>query len=646
MKIYGLIIVSGIIASCVDRFATKSNKKSILLSVTIYSLIFYYFISLVRTISGNGNDFLSFSFYGKGVRGYFKATILIIVVYAIHNALHRIKGEVYDSYVERWAGIFVVIVSLYTVIVGQQKLIVTTIVGVASLALALIGKRFENVSDFKISIKDKYISFGAVLFTFSLLFFIVGPSELYAYNSSDFIYTYSDFILLLVIGSLLFIMVSTIIISNLVSDRCFAVTLSIIFTYCILTYIQSMFLNGRLNEIDGSVQEWSITTKTYNIVIWLLIIAILLVLFKKIKAEKIVNLCKGVSIILGLVQLVTFVFLLFTIGKSDEKTKQILWEDKLTISQNNNAIIFILDAYDVQMMDKVLENDSTYLEPLHDFVYFNNMESVYTATDGSLPYLLTGKGEEDGDFYTDTHFLQDIVSRGYDINILTDGKYVEELEEGIISNYSDDWYCDLDLEKTMDVFSGTMRYKGMPYILKDYFKYESFYFTNVIADTNIYVMGTDDVFDDMVIDDGLDESCNNNALRIYHLYGAHAPYFMDENGDLDYDANDPIAQWKGCLKIVYDYIEELKKVDKYNDSTIIIMADHGINRSQRSALDNLGIAYDKDKSNPIFFIKRSYQSGDELSIDSKKVSHRQFFDTFMQAIDPTWTNQYSGTVWE
>ena len=32
-------------------------------------------------------------------------------------------------------------------------------------------------------------------------------------------------------------------------------------------------------------------------------------------------------------------------------------------------------------------------------------------------------------------------------------------------------------------------------------------------------------------------------MHIYHLYGAHSPYYLTEDATLDYNTN-PIAQWK------------------------------------------------------------------------------------------------------
>jgi len=652
IKIYGLIVLFGYISATIDRFILKKKNQNALLVGAIYCALYYYVVVLFRTITGNGHDYLSFSFHGKTLQGYVKVAFLLVAVYVLTVVIESLLKEKYRIILEHTVGWFAVFNTLHIVLINQPSMMRISILGVISLVLALFDifvLKKNNTLELNLSIektKKHCRALGSVLTLYALLFYIVGPSELYAYNSEDFMYSYGDFAPLLIIGGLLIVFFTTVLISNLASEKVFGATTFVIFTYIFASYVQSMFLNGQMNEIDGSVQTWSRQSIIINIIIWSVIIVLCLALYIILKKDKALDIIKTISIILGLVQIVTYIFLMLTTNMVSAKTKQLLEDDVFTLSKNDNVIIFILDAYDIQMMDKVLEKDATYLEPLHDFTFYNNMTSMYGATDGSLPYLLTGIETDRSDNYESTHFLDDIKDNNYDIRILSERKYVDRVREGVISNYSDKGYYELDMEKTLNAFSNTMRYKGMPYLLKDSYKYESYHLTNIITDTNAYIYGTDNKFDDLLLENGVSKDLNANALRIYHLYGAHAPYFLDENGDINYDANDPIAQWKGCLKIVYDYLDALKKAGLYDNSTVIIMADHGLNRSQRSALDSLGMEYDAGNSNPIFFIKRQNQHQNNLIIDEQSTSHEKFFDTIMKCVDSDWNNQYSGAVWE
>ena len=270
--------------------------------------------------------------------------------------------------------------------------------------------------------------------------------------------------------------------------------------------------------------------------------------------------------------------------------------------------------------------------------------------------MLTGgnKGELDIDdksgtytWYDDDCFLRDIASYGYDIRILTEKKYVDKFSApNPVTNYKADSRCLLDTEKTMAHFADAIRYRNMPFMFKSLFRYGMYDFIDVISDTNIYRMGTDDKIDNMVEEQGLKNYGGDKAYRFYHMYGAHAPYYMTENAGMDYSSCDPMAQFKGSLKVVYDYLKELKKAGLYDESTIIITADHGLNPGQVDALNDAGLSCDASKSNPIFFIKLKEEQHEELETDSKTLSHDQFFDTVMKCIDPDWNNKYYGTIWE
>ena len=54
------------------------------------------------------------------------------------------------------------------------------------------------------------------------------------------------------------------------------------------------------------------------------------------------------------------------------------------------------------------------------------------------------------------------------------------------------------------------------------------------------------------------------------------------------------------------------------------MADHGLNRSQREAMDERNIEVTGD-SNPIFFIKHAGESHDKLVVDDSAITHDDFF---------------------
>lgn len=408
-----------------------------------------------------------------------------------------------------------------------------------------------------------------------------------------------------------------------------------------------MALNGAMNEIDGVSQSWDTQTILINLSIWIVLAVTLFVLSFKVKKADMVYV--GITCYLTAIQIITLVYLVFSSNVLDMKQRQLVEDNVLSVSGNNNVIVFMLDAYDVQMLQKVLEDDPSYLQPLHDFTYYNSMKSRYGATDGSLPYLLTGCIAEEGkpetaDIYANSTFLKDIRDNDYSIKMLTEAKYVEPFQDNPIDNYVNTYENRLDFGKTVSQMSRCIRYRNVLFALKSFYQYESYSLTNIIEETNVYLFGTDADFYEKVDTNGItiDESITN-AMRVYHLYGAHSPYFLTENAELDYNSN-PIAQWRGSLKIVYRYLEQLKEKGLYDNATVIVMADHGLNKTQRIAMDEWNISVN-DNSNPIFFIKRSKEQHTKLIINNREVSHDDFFATVIKSIDEN-NNNYGKAIWE
>ena len=651
LKIYGLIILIAVIATLTDRFVFKKKEK-MLVSVAVYGALFYWVVSVIRTLSGSGYNFVSYTFFGKELRGYIKVTVLLLAVYAGNTVLSLLIKEKYDRFVNYWAGYFAVAASLYVVLITQLQMRITLRLGLVAAVAAIITlllKKDVDIADKK----QRYILTTSQLLLFAILYYIVGPLELYAYNADDFLYGFADFYPLLIAGSLIFVVTVTVLVTEFVPEIVYKIYVLIVGAYGIIGYVQSFILNGKMTSLDGSEQVWSTGKIVINIIIWIVLVAVLAVIAFKVKIWN--KIFIGAAGYIVLIQLFTLVFIFLTTDVTSARTMQITEKDSFTVSSDENVIVFLLDAYDTQFVEMVLEDEPDYLAPLKDFTYYNNMESRYYYTDFSLPFLLnapkqdslnvTDKSETEA-WYQGSHFLSDISGAGYDINILTERKYIKNIEEGLVSNYTDDGYCILDAEKTMAAFANAMRYKNMPFAIKGIYRYEVFDLFDAIAETNIYRMGTDDVIDKLIKEGGLNVMDDKKAFRFYHLYGAHAPYYLTENNEMDYSSCNPRAQFRGCLLTVYDYMDKLKEDGLYDNSTIIIMADHGLNPGQVDALTAAGETCNADKSNPIFFIKEKGEVKDSMAVDSKETSHDMFFDTIMKCINPDHNNEYYGSVWD
>ncbi|MEG1995935.1 MAG: hypothetical protein RR036_00340, partial [Oscillospiraceae bacterium] len=88
--------------------------------------------------------------------------------------------------------------------------------------------------------------------------------------------------------------------------------------------------------------------------------------------------------------------------------------------------------------------------------------------------------------------------------------------------------------------------------------------------------------------------------RYFHFYGVHGPFTMDENQDYT-DGTTWQKQLKGDFNYIDEYIDNLKRLGVYDNTNIIITADHG-NVSFSNGITDTPL-------NPVFFMKPTNSHG-------------------------------------
>ena len=130
----------------------------------------------------------------------------------------------------------------------------------------------------------------------------------------------------------------------------------------------------------------------------------------------------------------------------------------------------------------------------------------------------------------------------------------------------------------------------------------------------------------------------NKAFRLYHMYGPHTGTVMNEN--CEYEEGTSLSDsTRGCLKLIEGYINEMKKSGTFENSTIIITADHGYSL----ASDDLSL---RAAPSCIMLVKPSGQGDSEkIKTSLAPVCHQDFFATVIDALGGDST-KYGRTIWE
>ncbi len=284
------------------------------------------------------------------------------------------------------------------------------------------------------------------------------------------------------------------------------------------------------------------------------------------------------------------------------QTETALTEDGLyTVSSKNNVIVFVLDTYDQTLLNTVLRQNPDLLSEMTGFTEFQNCTGAMIPTRFAVPYLLTGQlprvGEDSATYlakrYERGTFLFDAKAAGYSVGLYTDSLQIGSLpqaEQDAIAATTVNMHkvssSSLDYWGTLGAMVQMALYRDVPWPLKSEFWYYTdqingrivAYDSDAEAGERVYTMNDSRYFGQLR-KQGLsidDSQGNAGSFRFIHLLGAHYPYSLDENGsDLGADNSTKEQQAQGSMRIVSEYLRQLKGLGVYDRSTIIITADHG-----------------------------------------------------------------------
>lgn len=474
-------------------------------------------------------------------------------------------------------------------------------------------------------------------FLIGFMFFVYEPLNMYATNVNDF---WFDIFIIIKPITLIFLGTGILIASfytaiyfinkhfseNLKVYKAFVI-IGIIFF--IALYIQGNFLIGNLPHLDGTEINWNsyLTENIISAVIWVLVICIFIGVTIKFKYDKVI---KGYTFILCAIFVMLTVSLLTVITKPEVLRKKdsikVLTSNNINqASTKKNFYIFLVDAVDSQIFDDVL-NKSDYKDTFTDFTYYPDTMCGYPFTRDSIPFIFSGIWNEN-----ETEF-QEYYNKAFD-----NAKIFDELkkEDYNINFYDDDFKWTgskvsnidnvVELERKINILSyikQTIKYnlfKYLPYQLKPIAKIETMNFNNCKMNKQYEEF----IWDDKAIFERIEtndiEKIDENYFNFTHIEGGHVPFNYDK--DLNEITNGTYEQkLEGTLHIINSYINRLKNSDVYDNSVIIIMADHGYNY-----YDYVG------RQNPILYIKGIDEHHEMIKSDIP-VSYEDLADEYLELL--------------
>ena len=435
-------------------------------------------------------------------------------------------------------------------------------------------------------------------------------------------------------------------------------------------YVQILFLNGLIPSMTGKAIDISSSEKILNLVLWIVItlLAVVLVFLfsKKFRKNTELALCAvaGALIVMQLAGFVSSALTMDTKTTKDRQNHVLSARGQFDLGSESNVVVFVMDTADGAWAREMLDRWPDLKDTLSGWTWYPNATSRYNRTYPALTYMLTGQTCHfdrpvptyvDEAFTNGAAFLKNLSDAGVDTRILTpDPDLVSDQADPYIANAVNYDYADfgnLYLPRLEKVLLRIAVYKSAPYLFKNYGLYDMNYVNTasfkIHNDPETKYGNYDYEFYAKLKSNGLTVSdTNKKAFRFYHTAGTHIGVFWGE--DLVPDPNrvgtgDYPAALRGCFKNVEEYIARLKDLGLYDQTTIIVTADHG---------SNFGVPYGQPlerttTATPIMMVK--YAGSDltqPLQENKAPVSQDELFSTVEQALSAAPSGLGSGKTFK
>jgi hypothetical protein len=119
---------------------------------------------------------------------------------------------------------------------------------------------------------------------------------------------------------------------------------------------------------------------------------------------------------------------------------------------------------------------------------------------------------------------------------------------------------------------------------------------------------------------------DDKCFKYIHIEAAHIPFRYDENLNI-VDNADYTSNMEAAMTVLMEYINALKENGVYDNTAILITADHGYNTE-----DEASITPEK-RQHAILFVKGFDEQHNEMTISSAPISHEDYQQAYVRLLD-------------
>ncbi|MCQ2751924.1 MAG: sulfatase-like hydrolase/transferase [Coriobacteriales bacterium] len=516
-----------------------------------------------------------------------------------------------------------------------------------------IKSRKNKHKDINLKLRSRIIFSLIASFSTTLTVFFVPMLDVIIGSKNSLIIDANMLIPIAIIFSIVvFVMLFVILV--VCRGKLFDILFVIVGSIALCVWLQLMFLNGTMPTANGAELNVTIMSKRVliGLAVWIIIIIgalVLTILKRKIGRNTFLIICSCLLVVQCFAAIGSLVKLNETDTNNSNATNQklVVTNDGLSsVSTKNNVIVFVLDALDNNQVNEYEKMYPDIYDGFDGFTRYPDSSGAYIPTALALPYLMTGeeiKYEETySRYYTrrfeDSSFIKDIYNNGYSVGLYSDTfsggePYFKDYTLNIKPNFT----ISLNNVAATKKLLKCVGFKTVPWIIKSPFWFNTDEINNSIINkddsnaSNPYTINDYEYYTQLKSNKKLETSdtAEKGAFRLIHLNGNHYPCDMDENmnhiEEPLYSDEARAAKAYASFKIVKEYIDQLKALNLYKDTTLLVIADHGnpVLRKQEQ---------EKPVDSPILFIKPAGANTGILQQNHKALTQKVFHSTVLKAL--------------
>ena len=424
--------------------------------------------------------------------------------------------------------------------------------------------------------------------------FVFGPATIYSGNISEFDVGFID-ILKYYVGPGIILLVIFVGSSMFLSKKYLSLLISLTLTVGFLLWIQGNFLVWEYGLLDGQGIDWdkNLLRGWVDAALWIVLLIVASLFYKRIHKVAVL-----VSIILVSTQLAYLVcnsVQMPEIWKRNAKYSLPISPPKeiFQFSSKQNVIHLILDSFQSDIFQEIIDEDLDYYrKALDGFTFFKETTGSFPTTYMSVPAILSGENYKND--VPMREFVERIMNGKTITNVLYDNGYVVDLVmhgHGFFrGNFSNCYSLPTPYGVTENQYEQIKSALLLDLVL---FRYSPHFFKKGIYSNQLWLtqrlmrkekklyltpLSHEAFFSDLIANMSI--SGKKPVYKYIHLNITHSPMVMKE--DCSY-AGKVLPRSKRNLKIqdkcalcqFIEFLRKLKALGIYDNSLIVLEADHG-----------------------------------------------------------------------